>query len=159
MQSRLAEQAVRGAQALSSQHSDLVKNAVRPFLDPEALWKTVTQSQSLHAWHEHRLANEGSAQLEGGFYGSEVTQAANAAVACGAEVIAADRSKPLSRARLQAAMRHKLEEELSYLEGGVYSARCACIANTPLMPATSTPYPCQKCYSDFVTLEFVMCRL
>eukprot|EP00892_Ulva_mutabilis_P001373 jgi/Ulvmu1/11236/UM073_0008.1 len=115
---RLAEQAVRGAQALSSQHSELVKNAVRPFLGPEALWTTITKNHSLHAWHEHRLANEGSAQLEGGFYGSEVTQAANAATACGAEIIAADRSRPLSRARLHAAMRHKLEEELSQLGGG-----------------------------------------
>lgn len=78
-----------------------------------------TQRHSLNTWHEHRLANEGAAQLEGGFYGSEVTQAANAAVACGADIIAADRSKPLSQARLQAAIRHNLDEELSRLEGGM----------------------------------------
>lgn len=79
---------------------------------------SITKDSSLHAWHEHRLANEGAAQLEGGFYGSEVLQAANAAVSCGADIIAADRSKPLSRARLQAAITQKLDEELSRLEGG-----------------------------------------
>lgn len=110
-----------------------MKNAVRPYLDPEALWSTITQSQSLNAWHQHRLANEGAAQLEGGFYGSEVTQAANAAVACGADIIAADRSKPLSRARLQAAIRQNLDEELSRLEGGVHAESCVHTCLTQLI--------------------------
>lgn len=135
MQGRLAEQAVRGAQALSNQHSELVKNAVRPFLHPEALWMNITKTQSLHAWHEHRLANEGAAQLEGGFYGSEVTQAANAAVACGADIIAADRSKPLSQARLQAAIRQNVDEELSRLEGGMEI--CTCMHTSASIVCTS----------------------
>jgi hypothetical protein len=123
MQDRLKEQALRGSLAVSNRHRDLVQHAVRPFLEEGAVWGAISGlDTSRTQQQQHRLANEGAAQLEGGFYGAEVTKSAISAVACGAEIVAADRSKRLSQARLNASAAAKMSEQIAHLQHGTNSS-------------------------------------
>jgi hypothetical protein len=82
-------------------YQSLVSAAVQPFLTNEVISSGIGSYTFKKSCQ--RLANEGAALLEGGWYGSEVILSALAAVECGADIVAADRDKILSNARLQAA--------------------------------------------------------
>lgn len=110
---RLREQALRGTLAVEKRHTEIIQNAVRPFLEENGVWAIAANSHQLQ--QQHRLSNEGAAQLEGGFYGEEVTRSAIAATAAGAEIVAADRSKSLSKHRFSACAQQKLSERAESL--------------------------------------------
>ena len=116
LQDRLREQAIRGSLAVGNRHTEIIRNAVRPFLEENGVWAIAANSHQLQ--QQHRLSNEGAAQLEGGFYGEEVTRSAIAATAAGAEIVAADRSKSLSKRRFSACAQQKLSERAESLEHG-----------------------------------------
>ena len=116
LQDRLREQAIRGSLAVGNRHTEIIRNAVRPFLEEHGVWAIAANSHQLQ--QQHRLSNEGAAQLEGGFYGEEVTRTAIAATAAGAEIVAADRSKSLSKRRFSACAQQKLSERAESLKHG-----------------------------------------
>jgi hypothetical protein len=79
----------------------VVEHATRVYTDPGAIWSAVLGGVDPRA--ASTLGNEGAAILEGAVYGSEVILAAKAAAECGADVVLADRSRAISKARLHAA--------------------------------------------------------
>lgn len=107
-EARLQEQALRAQRWLhAKERTQLVRHALQPFLTSGTLWEALTAPRCKRAGS--RLSNEGSALLEGGIYGSEVILACEAAVTCGADIIAADRSKQVSDARLRAAAQREID--------------------------------------------------
>ena len=121
LQGRLREQARRGSLAVENRHTEIVRNAVRPFLEDNGVWAIAASSRQAQ---QHRLSNEGAAQLEGGFYGEEVTRSAIAATAAGAGIVAADRNKNLSKHRFKACALQKLSERAESFQHGKFSNIC-----------------------------------
>lgn len=120
LQDRLREQARRGSLAVENRHTEIIRNAVRPFLEDNGVWAIAASSRLAQ---QHRLSNEGAAQLEGGFYGEEVTRSAIAATAAGAEIVAADRSKNLSKHRFKACALQKLSDTAESFQHGKYPVK------------------------------------
>lgn len=99
---RMHEAAVRAQHWLfDGNRVAVVEHATRVYTHPGAIWSAVLGGVDSRA--AITLSNEGAAILEGAVYGSEVILAAQAAAECGADVVLADRSRAISKARLYAA--------------------------------------------------------